>query len=395
MSSTALVHSPSTSEASQLCSSCGVLRSCAQARSAEGRARACGTSAAARPAPRSGLPRLRAHSGEVPAHARFERLREAMGHTYTLDLPERLQPQDCRFDISAWRFGPLLLAGGDNAARVQSRTPQNIRNDQVDHYRLMLLLEGSMRVDSDGQVHIVRPGEMFVSDLARPENFEAEAGANRVIYIPREMLDEALPRPFDLHGARPGGVTAQLLAAQLRLLDAERLDMLAPDDVPALARATVQLLAASLVPSRDTADHALPSTQTMVLRQMSRYVDLHLGEPQLGAEDLCSFFGLSRSALYRMFEPLGGVSRYIRERRLARVHELLARSAGRVHLGSTAQAHGFRSATHFSRAFREQYGYSPGEVRLRGLTMAPDVAVALRSAGRGRPLDQWMRSLRD
>lgn len=341
------------------------------------------------------LQRLRAHSREVPAHARFERLREAMGHTYTLELPAHLQPEDCHFDVSAWRFGPLLLAGGENAARLQSRSLQNIRNDQVDHYRLMLVLEGGMRVDSDGHVHVVRPGEMFVSDMARPEHFEAEAGAHRAVYVPREMLDEALPRAFDLHGARPGGVTAHLLAAQLRLLDAARLELLAPGDVPALARATVELLAASLVPSRDTVDHALPSTQTMLLRQMSRYVDLHLGEVDLGADGLCDFFDISRSALYRMFEPLGGVSRYIRERRLARVHELLARSAGRVHLGSAAQAHGFRSATHFSRAFREQYGYSPGEVRLRGLTATPDAVVAPRSGARGSRLDQWMRALRD
>lgn len=374
------------------CAACGVERTCAQSRLPEGRARGnCG--GASRPVPAPGLQRLRARSSDVQPQSRLERLRQAMGNTYSLELPAQSHAQDYEFDLSLWRFGPLLLAASTHAGWTQSRTLQGIRNDQVDHYRVVLVIEGGLDVDSDGRQLSVGPGDMFVSDLSRPELVQARAGAYRTLYVPREMLDEALPRSFDLHGARPGGVAARLLAAQLRTLDGTRLEALAPDDASAIARATVELLGASLVPSSETPEHALPTTQTMLLRQMCRYIDLHLGEPDLGSEPLCSFFDVSRSTLYRMFEPLGGVLHYIRERRLARVHELLATSAQRVHLGSAAQAHGFRSATHFSRAFREQYGYSPGEVRQRGLTATAQAAV--RASARGNGLDHWIRGLRD
>jgi AraC-like DNA-binding protein len=48
------------------------------------------------------------------------------------------------------------------------------------------------------------------------------------------------------------------------------------------------------------------------------------------------------------------------------VHALLTRNperAGRAYLGRLADDYGFTSASHFSRVFREQFGYSPREAR--------------------------------
>ena len=62
--------------------------------------------------------------------------------------------------------------------------------------------------------------------------------------------------------------------------------------------------------------------------------------------------------LYRLFDSLGGVSNHIRERRLARVHDILSRSEERQNIARIAEDHGFKTATHFSRAFRQQFGYA-------------------------------------
>lgn len=73
--------------------------------------------------------------------------------------------------------------------------------------------------------------------------------------------------------------------------------------------------------------------------------------------------GISRSALYRLFEPHGGVSAFIQGRRLDRIHALLAAPKEHRKLSEIAYQHGFASDAHFSTAFRQRFGYSPREAR--------------------------------
>ncbi|MDM0115431.1 helix-turn-helix domain-containing protein [Variovorax sp. J22R133] len=338
-----------------------------------------------------GLQRLHLVSGEFPAQERFERWQASLGGTFNVSVPSGTRPEDSAYDVSIWQFGPVLLSDSVFGPRSQSRTLKNARADQVDHYRLILQTQGELRLDADGRRFRVEAGELVISDMSRAEGYETTRGANIVMFVPREMLDEALPRSVDLHGAVPRGATARMLVDHLRAL-ARVAPELQPQETAALARATVNLLAASLTPSAQTLDHARPTVESTLLRQACRYIDLHLSEPDLSAEALSIFFKVSRSTLYRLFEPLGGVSHYLKERRLARIHAVLSSSGQRQYLGRIAEDHGFKSTTHFSRAFRQQYGYSPHEVRQRGLGAVPESAAS--RAGQAA-FDKWLRSLRD
>ncbi|WP_213958702.1 helix-turn-helix domain-containing protein [Variovorax sp. dw_954] len=339
-----------------------------------------------------GLPRLHLVSSQLPVQERFERWQQSLGGTFNVSVPEGARPEESAYDVSIWQFGSVLLSDSVFGPRSQTRTLRNARADQLDHYRVILQTEGELRLEADGRRFKIEAGELVLSDMSREERYETTRGANVVMFIPREMLDEALPRSFDLHGAQPGGATARMMADHLRAL-ARVAAQLQPQETAALARATVNLLAASLVPSAQTLDHARPTIEGNLLRQACRYVDLHLSEPDLSAEALCGFFKVSRSTIYRLFEPLGGVAHYVKERRLARIHAVLSSSTQRQYLGRIAEDHGFKSTTHFSRAFREQYGYSPNEVRQRGLLAASEPAP-LASAGQAA-FDKWLRSLRD
>jgi AraC-like DNA-binding protein len=262
-----------------------------------------------------GLPRLHLVSSEFPVNERFERWQEGLAGTFNVSVPDGGRAADCVYDVSIWQFGTMLLSDSAFSARSQSRTLKNARGDQVDHYRLILQTEGELRLDTGGRCHKVEARDLVLSDMSCSEGYETTSGSNIVLFIPREMLDEALPLSFDLH----------------------------------------------------------------------------LSESDLSADTLCAFFKVSRSTLYRLFEPLGGVSHYLRERRLARIHTLLSSSSQRQYLGRVAEDHGFKSTTHFSRAFREQYGYSPNEVRRRGMGPMAEGAV---SEARGAAFDKWLRSLR-
>ena len=76
--------------------------------------------------------------------------------------------------------------------------------------------------------------------------------------------------------------------------------------------------------------------------------------------------GLSRSALFRAFEPLGGVSAYLWSRRLSAVRLALRDATDARPIAELGYAHGFTSSAHLSRAFRREFGQSPREWRRSG-----------------------------
>jgi len=220
------------------------------------------------------------------------------------------------------------------------RLQRHVPADQLDHYRLILKTDGALHCETNAERQVIQPGGILLHDLARPAQFDFTAGANVVLVVPREMLDEAVPFAVDLHGVRLRGTAANLLGANLLEL------VLSSPQVEAVqgtmvTQAILSLLAASIMPSVHTLARASEATESTLLRQMCRYVDLHLDEPDLSAGLIAGFFSVSRPRLYRLFEALGGVANFIKERRLARVHAPLSQPPGRVLIGRLAKDHGF------------------------------------------------------
>jgi AraC-like DNA-binding protein len=97
--------------------------------------------------------------------------------------------------------------------------------------------------------------------------------------------------------------------------------------------------------------------------RVKRYIEQHLGSTALSPVMICRNVGVSRSQLYRLFSGSDGVSRYIRTRRLLKARAVLLASAERV--SNVAFAFGFSSHAHFSRVFKQTFGYAPGNVLVR------------------------------
>src|SRR5262249_10307830 len=113
-----------------------------------------------------------------------------------------------------------------------------------------------------------------------------------------------------------------------------------------------------------------------------RHVEQHLIMPDVSVDYLCGRFGLSRSALYRLFEPEGGLAAYIQQRRLIRAYARLAAPEARhQRIIDVALESQVASDATFARAFRRQFGITPREVRARG-------------AEQDVPEPRWLRELR-
>jgi AraC-like DNA-binding protein len=328
-------------------------------------------------------------SSELPAAQLEDHLRERFSANFELDFPQDAQDaqdpqaplelQDSRGGSRVEHRGFML---GELAMMQRSfffshsvlRTPASIRSSQVDHYCLNLPLRqaGAFALrDPSGESRGVKSRMPLFLDMSRPYRMDFCPGEDISVFIPRDALDALLPKKVDLHGFAPQGISGRLLGEHLFALSSAA-PLMTQLEVQAAAKATVYMMAASVAPTVESMALARPQFEQLLMRQIKRHVDANLGDSTLGAEQLCVRFGMSRSALYRLMEPVGGVNTFVRERRLAAVHALLAAPRKRIYLARVADDFGFKSAAHFSRAFRQQFGYSPSEVGSQAMpAMAP------------------------
>jgi len=323
----------------------------------------------------------------MPAEQALEFWRESLSRSWEMDIQPQHMPA-FQAEVAMWK-ADCLLVGSSTFGPTQTRVRRdaNIRQDQLDHYRLIMLREGQFRCEAGGQEVTLSPGRFVITDMAAPE-LNVSCCKASILYVPRDVLESALPRPVRLHGASPVNACADLLSGHLSSLLNAMPQMSGPE-VAGVTRATVNLLAASLAQSPDNLDAAQPAIDSVMLRRVRQYIAQNLVDERLSVEQICAHLRVSRSTLYRLFVHLGGIADYIRERRLARVHQILSSGQHlRQNLAHLAEQNGFRSATQFSRAFKQQFGYSPSEAT--GQIGAVVQGASAHSASR---FDRWLETL--
>lgn len=105
---------------------------------------------------------------------------------------------------------------------------------------------------------------------------------------------------------------------------------------------------------------AVPMDQQF-LQTVTATIEAHLGDAQFGVEPLAKAVGMSVTHLNRKLKALVGQSagKLIRSMRLQRAADLLQQQAGTV--SEIAYDLGFGDPTNFGRAFKAQFGVTPGQ----------------------------------
>jgi AraC-like DNA-binding protein len=275
------------------------------------------------------------------------------------------------FDVtSATRFvGNALLVDSTATALEYDRTPAHVARGGLDHYQITLCLSGEMWFGSGRRDITLRPGDIGLLDMAQP-NRTVLGGDGRgrtrlmALILPRAALAPRL--------AHPDSATATHLAAShhhARLLASHLAALWEPARPEAGSTdATIDAMAdiiASVAGSAADAERDVERAERHLQRAMiKRHIADHLATEALAAQELCQRFQISRASLYRLFEADGGLTHYIREQRLNRALTLLISPASRdIRLIDLAIELQFSSDSTFVRAFRRQFGCTPGEIR--------------------------------
>lgn len=110
-----------------------------------------------------------------------------------------------------------------------------------------------------------------------------------------------------------------------------------------------------------------PVCPDSLIEEMTQYIQMHLDRP-MSMEDLCARFHVNKSTLCRRFKASVGLTvfQYILDSRLRRCRSDLAFTE--LSIGEIAEKYGFADTTHFSKAFKAQFGLAPMAFRQREKT---------------------------
>lgn len=287
---------------------------------------------------------------------------------------------------TAFGFGPFMFYGATLPAYDYGRTVARIRRDSLDHWIIAICRRGLHRQSSGGVDVEFRPGIPYVLSMARP--FEAVRQGEQIewlsLFVARDAvpdlepaLSAALYRPIETPFGR-------MLADYLGMLEREAAALTAAD-LPRLVETTRSLLGAAVRSASGPDDLPGAAIEPLQLARVRRIIRENLGAAMLGPTRLCALAGISRSALYRLFEPLGGVASAIQQERLALARRLLSDPEERRGIAQIAEAAGFFDPSTFSRAFRREFGIAPRDLRAEALA---GIARLPRSARRGGGTDR-------
>lgn len=314
---------------------------------------------------------------------------------FDVALPDPGAVRTFKVEIDSYHLGPLVLGSVTANAQQFRRSPLTIARSGVDHYLVQLYSKGGYAGEVEGRSIQVRPGDVSILDLSQTLQTQAANFQNLNFIVPRAVLEPLLRHPDGLHGIVLSGRTglAHVLATYMKTIHKTAVSLSAEDGA-AISEATANLIAGCFGPSADAREAAAAAKRGALLLTIKRYIDASLADPSLTVDHIAREFHVSRATLVRMFKPLGGLSGYIRERRMFRCFaEITSPTQAHRSIADLAYAWGFRNEAAFSRAFRRLFDMSPREARSEG-ALAQVAAQRARLGSNGPMVAQWIRDLR-
>jgi AraC-like DNA-binding protein len=236
-------------------------------------------------------------------------------------------------------------------------------------------LAGSEVLQMEHGKVLIESGSLYLRDWSFP--FDSQATEMRLdsIVVPRhrlkaaDILDASLPVVSWPADSPEGQSLASIWISLLEYL-------------PHISLGKAQVLANGLLAFVDAMlGGGARAKPAKTLHAMEQFLLVRL-RTDIGVDDLCRHFSVSRSQLYRLFEPHDGVQAHIKRLRLKHCYSHLLRAdPAHTRVTDVASSWGFQDASLFSRQFRAEYGRSPSAV----LSQTPDIPASVR--------DQFAKSL--
>lgn len=262
----------------------------------------------------------------------------------------------------------LSLAQVNGSPQIVERSESFISENPRDAVAIYFATQGEAFFFHRGGHESLKPGQaiMYDTDLPFTRGF-ARGLEELVLTVPRTVYHEltgenSLREPVIFPFTADSDTAAQALAKLVRATVAPHADGGgAPHSPPVPVHIEQSLL--DLI--RPLVVHRQAGAGPCYVSAAKDYIERHLSNPELSAQEVASAIGISQRHLARAFAQAGLTLReYLRERRLKRAWELLTSpDSEEIRLGELAPRLGFSSHNYFSRAFRQRFEMTPRRAR--------------------------------
>lgn len=243
------------------------------------------------------------------------------------------------------------------------RTRQEIRSGNDAWFYTVFQLAGQVDIEQDGRQVTLQTGDMTLIDASRPCSILWQQTSRQVsLLLPRQLLENQL-RGSGISVATRLDKSLPMVQLSQRLLHES---MSSPQLSASESEAALDAMVCLLRPMLHQQEVA-PSRREKQFQKIMTLIDDAIQEEHLRPEWLADETGMSVRSLYRLFADKGlVVAQYIKNRRLDLCAKALQCAPDDEKLAGIGYRWGFSDHSHFSTAFKQRFGISPGEYRKRG-----------------------------
>jgi AraC-like DNA-binding protein len=311
---------------------------------------------------------LRIDAAALPPDDRVEAVRDAIWRLVVrVEIEQPPAPLvDARCRLRS--LGPVTQCSVQANASTIRRTTRLARDDLEPSLFLGLQVSGTSLVVQDGREAELRPGDLALYDTTRPYTLVNRSGIDHHYFriprtslaLPSRAIDGAVATTFSTDQPLVGVASAFFM----RLADQPELPTAAQAAIGVPAVELVRALLTTRTGARRLARESLASS---LVGRVLTYTRLHLADPGLTPQQIAAAHHVSVRHLYAVLAGAEiSLAGWIRTQRLEACRIELARPLQhQVPIAVVAARWGFMDPTHFSRAFRAEFGQSPREWRRR------------------------------
>lgn len=240
----------------------------------------------------------------------------------------------------------------------------------LEQHLLYVVLGGSVKLTCGRQSWTVGKNEMILLRRAQSVSYEKQGSEETGLFesqlfaINDELLKDFLtsqqvviPAMTEEYGAQVSPMSERLVAYCWSLAPYFN----DPSQVnPGLLRLKVMELLYNVMDCSKNIFRQMLQLRQPVKTDIHRVVEENYTSP-ISLDELAYLSGRSLSSFKREFQDIYGEppARWIREKRLSKAQQMLRSSS--LSVADVAYSLGFENPTHFSRIFKQQYGYAPSQ----------------------------------
>jgi len=274
------------------------------------------------------------------------------------------------YAVNRIRLASLTIHNIESDPVTVCRRDEDIREDRVFDLLLHVQLEGTAQISQCDRTFTLGQDAIAIVPGGIPYSVNyPEKGRKIILRIPHRVFHERVMgrEPCDFGAAVFEGGLVLVVINLLKSLTLEQDGDLTDIEQFTLADSFLALVGA-VVRSRSVSDaRDGEKNHSARLCRILSYLEEHFSDHELTPTKIADANFVSVRHLHGLFQQCGTtVSKWIWDRRLRACREdLLDPTMASLTICEIAYCRGFNDSAHFSRAFKERFGISPGQLRVK------------------------------